>query len=223
MTTAYIPTVLPRPRVGQHLVLDFVSWDYYDRTLRELDGQHWRISFDEGRLEIMTLGDLHEQIKGAARRVVECFATERDIPITSMGSVTCRREDMAKGLEPDECYYVNRPTPRPGKGQLDLVANLAPDLAIEIDISNSSVPRLPIYAALNVIEILRFDGQKWTSLHRQADGEYMESKTSIALPDFPMDMFEHFVKLAMETSQHAAVKELRLWIQQHPSLNPKAS
>ena len=53
----------PPARREQHLLLRGVSWDYYDRTLRELGGKHLRIIFDEGSLEITTVGDLHERVK----------------------------------------------------------------------------------------------------------------------------------------------------------------
>ena len=206
------PAVTPQ---RQQFMFDCVSWDFYDRTLRELDGLHYRISFDEGRLEIMTLGDLHEMKKSIAARVMECYALERDIPITGMGSVTCRREDLQKGLEPDECYYVNRALPPITGGELNLNQYLAPDLAIEVDVTSSSLPRLPIYAALNVTEIWLFKGEKLTSLHRQADGHYEPSESSIAFPELPMEVFHRFVKLAMETSQHAALKAFRDWMREN--------
>lgn len=137
---------------GERFLLYGVSWDYYDRTLRELEGQHRRIrvTYDRGRLEFMTLTHLHEFIKKTIGRLIETYSLDRGIPATGLGSLACRREDLDRGLEPDECYYVGRPPP---------------DLAVEVDITVSSVPRQPIYAALGVPEVWRYDGRAVTFLH----------------------------------------------------------
>ncbi|WP_333264463.1 hypothetical protein [Microcoleus sp. S13_C5] len=31
---------------------------------------------------------------------------ELNVEIRSLGSLTCRREDLERGLEPDQCYYI---------------------------------------------------------------------------------------------------------------------
>ena len=200
----------------QHLLLDDVSWAYYDQTLRELDGRHLRITFDQGRLEIMTVGDIHERVKTSAGRLLELYSLERDIPITGLGSITCRREDLQKGLEPDECYYVNRAAPPPTEGELDLHQYEAPDLAIEVDVTSSSIPREPIYAALNVLEVWRFDGSQIAVLRRQSTGKYLASADSAIFPDLPMDIFNRFLRLAIEGSQHKAAVAFRDWLRQNP-------
>ncbi|MEM7204057.1 MAG: Uma2 family endonuclease [Planctomycetota bacterium] len=64
------------------------------------------------------------------------------------GSTTWRREDLDRGLEPDECYWVeNEPNVR-GRRELDLRVDPPPDLPIEVDVHASSVDRVKIYAAL---------------------------------------------------------------------------
>ena len=44
----------------QHIVLDGVSWSTYEALLRELEGRRFRITYDRGRLEIMTVSLRHE-------------------------------------------------------------------------------------------------------------------------------------------------------------------
>jgi Uma2 family endonuclease len=217
MSTLLVPISEPE----QHLLLDNVSWAYYDRTLHELDGRHLRITFDRGKLEIMTLGDIHERVKKTVARLLEMYAIERDMPITGLGSITCRRADLQQGLEPDECYYVRRQPPSPTEGELDLERYEAPDLAIEVDVTSSSIPRQPIYAALNVLEVWRFDGTDIVPLLRQATGKYVAAERSIAFPDLPLDIFNRFLRLAIEGSQHEAVKAFRDWLRQNPSPGTK--
>ena len=92
-------------------------------------------------------------------RIIDILAEELEIPYDAGGSTTHKREDLAKGLEPDQCYYIrNEPLIR-GRMELDLTHDPPPDLAIEIDISRSSVTRLGIYAALGVPEVWRYDGE----------------------------------------------------------------
>lgn len=46
-----------------------------------------------------------------------------------------------------------------------------PDLAIEIDITSSSLDRLAIYASLGITEVWRFDGDRLT-IYVLEDGYY---------------------------------------------------
>ncbi len=146
----------------EHSVFHGVSQEEYSRTLPELEatGSRAHVSFDKGEMEIMTNGVLHERARPALGRLLETYALEADIPITGLGQITCRREDLLKGLDPDERYYVATPVPpRPrGSEPLDLHAYPPPDLAIEIEVSQSSVAKQPIYAGLGIAEVWRYDG-----------------------------------------------------------------
>jgi Uma2 family endonuclease len=208
-------TTAPAPG-GQHFVLDGVSWDYYDRTLRELERQrrHVRVTYDRGRLEFMTLTHLHEFIKTTIGRLVEILSVERGIPATGLGSLTCRREDLDRGLEPNECYYVGRPAPPAEAQPIDLTAHPPPDLTIEVDITISSVPRQPIYSALGVPEVWRFDGETLSFLHRQIDGRYARATSSMAFPGLTPEQLNRFLVMALPNRQFEAVLAFRDWLRQ---------
>jgi Uma2 family endonuclease len=199
----------------RHIVLHGISWDEYTRTLleRDAEGSHSHVTYDNGEMEIMTHGDNHERAKTALARLIETYALEADIPILGLGEVTCRREDLLKGLDPDECYYVNTPPPPPveGAAPLDLSSYPPPDLAIEIEVSQSSVPKQPIYAALGVAEVWRYDGRQILPLLLASDGTYQPTEKSIAFPALPIDEMNHFLELALTTTQHAAAKAIRDW------------
>jgi Uma2 family endonuclease len=145
------------------------------------------------------------------------YAVERDIPITGLGSTTCQHEKLKHGIEPDECYYITTPLPPMGIGPLDLTIHAPPDLAVEVDVTSSSIPRQPIYGALGVPEVWRFDGTRVVPLHRQVDGTYRPAERSLAFPDLPMTEFNRFLAMALTTgpnsqhAQHAAVVALRDW------------
>jgi Uma2 family endonuclease len=88
------------------ILLKNISWKTYESLLNEL-GEHGgiRLTYDRGNLEIMTPSAPHEGSKKILGRFVESVSEELNIEIRSLGSLTCRREDLARGLEPDQCYY----------------------------------------------------------------------------------------------------------------------
>lgn len=162
----------------------------------------------------MTLTSLHEFIKKTLGRLVETLSLERGIPATGLGSLTCRREDLDRGLEPDECYYVATPPPPAEAQPIDLTVHPPPDLAIEVDITVSSVPRQPIYAALGVPEVWRFDGQTVSFLHRQLDGRYARAEESLAFPGLTAEQLNRFLVMALPNRQFEAVIAFRDWLRQ---------
>lgn len=203
----------PGSRPPQYVYFEGVSWDYYERTIREIQaaGLRHRVTFDEGRMEIMTTGNRHERVKTTIGRLLEMYAIERNLPITGLGSVTCRRKDLQKGVEADECYYVQTPPP-PIAEELDLNRFPPPDIAIEIEISRGSIEKQPIYGALGVPEIWRFDGEKIIPMIRQVDGSCAQSERSRTFPQLPIGEFNRFVAMAASADQHATVIAFRDWL-----------
>jgi len=100
-----------------------------------------RITYLEGELEPMNPGPSHERIKTVIARLLELWALECDVVIEGVGSWTLRREDKARGVEPDECYFVGR------------TDGDAPDLAIEVVWSHGSIDKLGVYGPLGVREL----------------------------------------------------------------------
>ncbi len=96
--------------------------------------------------------------------MIELISLKLRISYESLGSVTLKQKDLLAALEPDECYYIQHADDIEGKDRLDLNIDPPPDLAIEVDIMSRSVARQPIYAALGIPELWRFDGQSWSFL-----------------------------------------------------------
>ena len=63
-----------------------------------------------------------------------------------------------KGLEADHCYWIAHQAAVRGKGEINLLIDPPPDLALEVDVTRSSIPKLPIYRALGVPEVWRWRG-----------------------------------------------------------------
>ena len=100
----------------QRVILDHISWQTYLAILNDADNCRGRMTYDRGVLEIMAPSKLHEQVKRLIGRMVEVFTEELNIDIESASSTTFKREDLERGFEADECYYIrqNQPeSPRP--------------------------------------------------------------------------------------------------------------
>lgn len=178
-------TVQALPTAEKRFLLEGVSWRFYEQFLEEVGGRPIRLTYDRGNLEVMSPLRLHELVGRFLGRLVETISLDLGIPIASCGSTTFRREDLARGLEPDECYYVgNEPRVRDGH-ELDLAHDPPPDLAIEVDITSSSLDRQGIYAALGVPELWRYDGEQFHLLHLQPDGSYAGREQSRSFPFLP--------------------------------------
>lgn len=197
-----------------YVVLDDVPWDYYWRTREEFDAAV-RITYDSGRMEIMTpMSPGHEGKKRLIARLIEMWAIERDVPLTSLGSITLAREDLAKGAEPDECYYLQTEAP-PSEGHvLDLSIHNAPDLAIEVDLASLSVNKEPIYAALGVIELWRWDKDELRIRRLRTDRSgYDDASSSGVLPDLPVQALAGHIRMGRELHQHEVLKRWRAVIE----------
>jgi Uma2 family endonuclease len=197
------------------VLLEGVSWELYEEFLEELDRnkRHLRVTYDEGRLEILTLGNRHEQNKKLLGRLVEMYGLEMDLDVTGTGSVTLKKP-RRKGLEPDECYYIQTPPPGIDVGPLDLKQFPPPDLAIEVDISRSSIPRQPVYAFIAVPEVWRFNGERVLVLHRKNDGKYREAAHSLAFPKLSSADINRFLAMSSKLSQSAVVRAFRDWLRE---------
>jgi len=196
----------------QHIVLDYVSWDFYERVREEIGNRPIQVTFSDGSIEIMSPLPEHEWVKKALARLIELLAVELSIPMASYGSSTFRREDKQKGLEPDECYYLKNADRVRGMKEFDPSVHPAPGLAVEIDITTRSIPRQPIYAALGVPELWRFDGKKLHVLVLDHEGQYLPSERSVAFPFLPMERIFEFAMRMENEEQTAVLREFQKWV-----------
>jgi Uma2 family endonuclease len=161
------------------VILPHISWQTYQSLIKDFEQEPaLRLTYDRGTLEIRMPLDPHETYKKLLGRLIEAATEELNMEVRSLGSRTWNREDLARGLEPDQCYYIQNEALVRKVEQIDLNQFPPPDLAIEIDITSSSINRLSIYAALGVPEVWRYDGQTLTLLSLQ-NGEYISQERSL--------------------------------------------
>jgi Uma2 family endonuclease len=201
------------------IVLKGIHWNTYQALVRDLESQpSRRLTYDNGSLEIWMPLPPHESYKRWLGRLVEIVTEELDIEIRSLSASTWSREDLAKGVEADECYYIQNEAVIRGKMAIDLTVDPPPDLAIEIDITSPSLPRLPIYRALGVPEVWRFDGSR-LQLLSLIDGEYREVTTSIAIRLLTVDVVQTLLQEASEIGETSWAKQVRRWVREKLNLS----
>lgn len=145
---------------GATLVFRDVGWDEYERLVEDLwDRPGLRVTYDEGRLEIRSPLPEHEEYKEFILFVARIMSEERGVAIETRGAATWKRRALRKGTEPDTCFYVASAPRIIGKRMIDLDVDPPPDIAVEVDITNESLSKFSIYAALGVPEIWRYDGK----------------------------------------------------------------
>jgi Uma2 family endonuclease len=210
------PPIAPPQPIGtsSNVLLQGISWDTYQSLVEELESQpSKRLTYDNGLLEIFMPLPLHEKNKKYLARLVEIITMTLGIEICSLGSCTWNRPDLAKGLEPDECYYIQNEALIRGKTTIDLAIDPPPDLAIEIDITSLSLPRLPIYAALGVPEVWRFDGETIVLL-ALINGKYQEIPTSIALPIVTPIILQDWLTQVKTTGESTWAMAIQRWVRE---------
>jgi Uma2 family endonuclease len=195
----------------QRLILPGVSWSQYLRLLRGLEDRHVRLTFDRGVLELMTLSHEHESEGYLLGRLVDTLTDVLAVPVKGGKSTTFKRKKRRRGLEPDACWWIQNEAKVRGKKKIDLAVDPAPDLALEIDISRSSLNRLAIYAALGVPEIWRFDGQRLSFLALRDSTEYEAAPQSLAFPGLRPEDLLPFLAMHHQLDETTVVRQFRAW------------
>jgi Uma2 family endonuclease len=192
----------------QRVILDNIRWSTYLAILEDAENCRGRIAYDHGVLEIMSPSKAHEHVKRLIGRLVEVFTEELNIDIESASSTTFKREDLERGFEPDECYYIAHAAMVHGKDDIDMTVDPPPDLIIEVDISRSSLNKFGIYRALAIPEVWRYDGET-LRLYVLHDAGYTEVPHSAALPQLPIATLQSFLQQRASLSETQLVRRFR--------------
>jgi Uma2 family endonuclease len=199
---------------GGSAYFDSVPWDDYDRLLHLRDEERpgIRLTFDRGELELMTVTFPHESWKSVLSDLIKCYVEETGGVMCCAGNLTVRRKDLLKGLEPDDCYYIRNAARVIPPRDLDFAVDPPPDLAIEVEKSRTVLKRLPVYAALGVPEVWRFNGSVLTILHRGTDGKYSTDSKSRTFPKLDLVELVRFARMLDSVDQTTIVRRFRAWV-----------
>ena len=195
----------------ERFVLRGVDWNVYKGILLALGDHRTRVTFDGRNLELMSPLPIHEFYTRMFDRLLVTLAFEAGLSMRNGGSMTFRREDIERGLEPDSCFWIQNEFVIRGKQEIDLTVDPPPDLAIEIEISRSALDRLAIYAKLGIPEVWRFDGELLRIHLLQSHGVYAESQTSRCIPELPVQEMVPFLQPDDQLGDTMRVRQFVEW------------
>lgn len=210
MSTVVEPIVEAEPR----FLIRNLDWSAYEKISEALTGSHVRLTYDRGNLELMTISLGHGRLSRLFAQLVQVLTREHGLGRLSCGDVTCKRRDLDRGLEPDECYYIANEAVMRGKDELDLTVDPPPDLAIEIELTSPLRSRRAIYEDLGVPELWRFDGKTVTALVLGESG-YETSQRSRSFPGLVVAELQRFVEASASTDEDTVIDSFRDWVNEH--------
>jgi Uma2 family endonuclease len=214
LTTNYCELVEQLP-ADSTLILHHVSWEDYEELLEAVgEAKGLRISYDGGELQIMTISARHEKYADLIKLLVGQLSLKLRIKVLFFGSATMKKRHKQKGSEPDGCFYVQSANLISGKEEIDFNSDPPPDVVVEVDIHHDSLSKFPIYAALGVPEIWRYDGQALTIYHLK-EGQYITAASSQALPMLTSGTLTEFLNRSQYEDQYETLLAFEQWLQSH--------
>jgi len=198
----------------QYLLLYGISWPQYiaiSDALGERGGL--RIVYDRGRLEFMTTSPLHERYKVWFGRFFDVLAEEAGVANVPAGQATFRRENIDRGMEPDNCYWIAHEQQMRGVREWQADRDPPPDLALEIEISRTIDSRLEVLAAIAVPEIWSFDSTAIRIRVLRGD-HYQFVERSPLFPNVDLTGMVAFFRKTETQDSLTVLREFRAWVRQ---------
>jgi Uma2 family endonuclease len=198
------------------LIKHGITWEEYEDLLEAIgESTGLRVSFDMGTLEIMTVSHKHEKYSTLIERMVDRLSSYLRLKVLFFGSATMKKQSQQKGVEPDACFYVQNADLVGKKDELDFNNDPPPDVVVEIDLFHESLSKFPIYAALRVPELWRYEKDRLTIYHLRGD-EYVPSENSQSLPLLDGAVLTSFLRLTTTQDQYDILLAFEEWLESHP-------
>ncbi|HLO86593.1 MAG TPA: Uma2 family endonuclease [Nostocaceae cyanobacterium] len=165
-------TKLPEQRF---LLPGYYTWEELEKIeALTADASGLRITYLDGCIEFMTLGEQHETIKSVIAILLALYFFEKGINFIPVGSATRRAKEKKASFEPDESYYVGEKKENP-------------DLAIEVNITSGSIDKLEKYKRFNITEVWFWENNQ-LSLYRLKNDDYVQIAQSELLPGLDINL-----------------------------------
>ncbi|AMA09370.1 Uma2 family endonuclease [Picosynechococcus sp. PCC 73109] len=166
------------------------SWEEF-QAIQTAIGQaaSLRITYLDGVIELMTLGEYHESIKTIIGFLVELYLFSQGIEFYPVGSAPRVSREKSVSFEPDESYYLGEQKEHP-------------DLAIEVNVTSGSPQKLEKYQRLGIQEVWLWQAEKF-SIYVLEENTYQALPKSKLLPDLD---FELLAKCVLMSSRLDAIQ-----------------
>jgi Uma2 family endonuclease len=175
------------------------AWEEFEALESLLaDSPGLRLTYFDGQIELMTLGEPHEQIKSLIGMFLEAYFIALGIEFTPVGSATRRGKQKGTSFEPDESYYLGDRS------------SANPDLAIEVILTSGNLQKLEKYRRFGIPEVWLWEKNQLKVYCLQAN-IYVEMPSSQLLPDLDLDLLVRCVQIP---SRLEAMKQFMVGIAQ---------
>lgn len=209
---------IAQPMGEKRLIFHALTWQRY-QILREtlcrdhgaspLENRHIRFTYLQGKLEVTMPLEVHEFSARLIELFIRVLVVELGLKVKTMGSTTLDREALERSAEPDNAYYIQNQPLVAGR-DVDLDRDPPPDLIVEVDITHTDIDKLALYAAMNVPEFWRYNGEVWR-IYGLQKGDYQEVEASPTFPKVPKVKLYAFLAAARQDEVEAEVA-LRQWV-----------
>jgi len=214
-----LPTAQAPPMIVnlpcEKIILRNVAWTTYENLIAEqpeVAGLHFY--YNDGDLEIMTESYKHGKISSLLELIVVGLADELDIDFVPAGETTFKKKEEKKGFEGDGSFYFENAAKVRAKNEIDLAKDPPPELIIEVDITNPSLPKFPIFAGIGVAEVWRYDGMEVKFYRLRENGEYTESVESVCLPRVKSAAVTRLLEASFELTRKELLKKIKQSIEE---------
>ena len=195
MATVARKTVAPLP--GSWMVFPGVGWDGLRHMKALLGERRMRITYAGGDLMVMSPGWPHETYAQALEEIIKAVGRAFQIRTWSLRSTYWERREADAAKSPDASFYVAGVAKLAGRYP-DPKVDPAPDLVIEVEITNPIGLSLEAYARLGVGEVwhlarrprrasslrfLKLEGGVWTPVATSPSFPMLEATEILSLVD----------------------------------------
>lgn len=170
-----------------------------------------RIAYNLGILEIATTSFPQERIVKLLDGFIFVLLCELKQSIEGFGSATLKTSFSC--IDPDSSYYIQNAHLVLGKEE-DFDSLPPPDLVFEVALYAPCLEKFPIYSALGVPEIWKYQGDQ-VRFNHLIEGQYEEHKHSLAFPFLPSDVISELVPIGKSQGQSAAMQAFAHWLKTH--------
>lgn len=168
------------PQPKQAKVVHNLTWEQleeFDRSLEDFAGV--KLAYLDGTLEIMTIGEAHEEAKATMRVLLEAYLRAKNIRFYSRGNPTLGRKEQGARNEPDESFSIGTRNPYP-------------DLVFEVTVTSGGIDRLEGYRRMGIAEVWFWEDGLLT-IYRLRNQQYEQVKNTELIENFPLDLFTQYI------------------------------
>jgi Uma2 family endonuclease len=160
----------------QRLLLPgYYTWEQFEELESLMaDSPGLRITYLDGWIEFMTLGEAHETISCILNFLLQLYFCEMGIEYIPVGSATRRNRARDVSFEPDESYYIGSRKEHP-------------DLAVEVTMTSGSTNKLAKYLRLRIAEVWFWENNR-LAVYGLREDNYEQISRSELLPELDLEL-----------------------------------